>query len=516
MPGIAAVVALAVLGVGGGDWGERPARPGLIGGESAAAAPAAAGRARRVPGPAGVATAGPRLDRPGRSEWRSWTADRLGPMAAGEPEEMGELSAEPGPGGPQPGASGTGGSGNGGPRPGGSGTGGSGTGGSRPSGSGTGGSGTAGSGTGASGTEREVRLRVRQEAMPATLIAGERATLRVTVTNTGPAEAADVTVTDTLDPALTPDPAALPDGCDRAGRAVTCGGPGTTLLPGQNVTYDLPITVDPSLRDGVEVVARAEATGGPEAGPEVALLAAPVRAFADVELVLAAPPAVHAGDVIGYLLTVTNHGPARAADVTVRSRNRDPGATVTDRPAAECPGSGRTVACDLGDLAPGEVRTLALAIAPGPSVPFENCATVRTAGRDRDRADNRSCASTRVEPAPAPAELPSPPPDRPERPDHREPLAEAPYDEPPQPMDEPFAPAAAKGDSVDVDGGEADGGEVGGAEETGPGPAGEEVAAGLPMTGVSLWMLALGVPVLLAIGLMVRFLDRQGRAGRAR
>ncbi|MGW5157514.1 hypothetical protein ACWEPN_18750 [Nonomuraea wenchangensis] len=479
MPGIAAVVALAVLGVGGGDWGERPSQAGLIGGESAAAAPAA-GRARRVPGPAGVATAGPRLDRPGRNEWRSWTADRLGPMAAGEPEEMGDLSTEPGPAGPQPGASGTGGSG---------------TGGSRP-----GGTGTSGSRPGASGPEREVRLRVRQEALPATLIAGERATLRVTVTNTGPAEAADVTVTDTLDPALTPDPATLPDGCERAGRAVTCGGPGTTLLPGQNVTYDLPITVDPSLRDGVEVVARAEATGSPDAEPaEVALLAAPVRAFADVELVLAAPPAVHAGDVIGYLLTVTNHGPARAADVTVWSRNRDPGATVTDRPAAECPGSGRTVACDLGDLAPGEVRTLSLAIAPGPSVPFENCATVRTAGRDRDRADNRSCASTTVEPAPAPAELPPSPPARQERPDHREPLAEASYDEPPQPVDKPFAPAAAKGDNV---------------EETEPRPAGEEVAAGVPMTGVSLWMLALGVPVLLAIGLMVRFLDRHGRAAR--
>ncbi|MEU4509428.1 hypothetical protein AB0G05_08035 [Nonomuraea wenchangensis] len=439
MPGIAAVVALAVLGVGGGDWSDRPE---LAGGE-----------------------------------W-SWTADRLGPMAAGESEEMDDLSGEPGSGGPQSGGSGA-------------------------AGSGTSGSGPGGSGPGGSGSEREVRLRVRQEAMPATLIAGERATLRVTVTNPGPAEAADVTVTDTLDPALTPDPAALPDGCERAGRAVTCGGPGTTLLPGQNLTYDLPITVDPSLRDGVEVVARAEATGSPESGPaEVALLAAPVRAFADVELVLAAPPAVHAGDVIGYLLTVTNRGPARAADVTVWSRNRDPGATVTDRPAAECPGSGRTVACDLGDLAPGEVRTLALAIAPGASVPFESCATVRTAGRDRDRADNRSCASTRVEPAPAPAELP-PPPARPERPDLREPLAEASYDEPPRQMDEPFAPAAAKGDDVVT-------------EEEAPRPAGEEVAAGVPMAGMSLWMLALGVPVLLAIGLMVRFLDRQGRAGRAR
>ncbi|MEZ7129783.1 hypothetical protein ACBR40_30985 [Nonomuraea sp. AD125B] len=412
--------------------------------------------------------------------------DLTGEPGASGPQPAGPQPAGPQPGGPQPG----------GPQPGGSGPSGSGPSGSRPSGSRP-----SASGAGAPGTEREVRLRVRQEAMPATLLAGERATLRVTVTNTGPAEAADVTVTDTLDPALTPDLAALPDGCDRAGRAVTCGGPGTTLLPGQNLTYDLPITVDPSLRDGVEVVARAEAAAGPETA-EVALLAAPVRSFADVELVLAAPPAVHAGDVIGYLLTVTNHGPAKAADVTVRSRNRDPGATVTDRPAAECPGSGRTVACDLGDLAPGEVRTLALAIAPGPTVPFENCATVRTAGRDRDRADNRSCASTTVEPAPAPAELPAPPPARPERPDHPEPLAEASYDEPPRQMDEPFAPAAAKGGHVVME------------EE--PGPAGEEVPAGLPMTGVSLWMLVLGVPVLLAIGLMVRFLDRQGRAGRAR
>ncbi|QYC39902.1 hypothetical protein Nocox_11420 [Nonomuraea coxensis DSM 45129] len=363
-------------------------------------------------------------------------------------------------------------------------------------------------------------MRVRQEAVPGTLPVGERATLRVTVTNAGLADAQDVTVTDTLDPALTLDVAGLPDGCARAaGRAVTCGGPGTTLLPGQDVTYDLPVTVDPSLQDGAEVSARAEATASPAEADgtetaeaaDAALLTAPVRAFADVELVMAAPPVVNAGDVIGYLLTVTNHGPARAAGVTVRSRDRGAGATVTDRPAAECPGSGRTVACDLGDLAPGEVRTLTLAIAPASSVPFENCATVRTAGRDRDLADNRSCASTtQVEPSPAPAEFPPPPggQDRPPA-DRGEPPAEAPYDEPAQPANESFAPAAEDADAKDS-GGEGDGV----AEE--PRTAGEVAAYGLPVTGVSLWMLALGVPLLLAVGLLVRFLSRRERAGRAR
>ncbi|MCK2220074.1 DUF11 domain-containing protein [Actinomadura sp. ATCC 31491] len=346
-----------------------------------------------------------------------------------------------------------------------------------------------------------------QEVTPEALVAGEQAVVRVTVTNVGAAEARDVAVTDVLDPALVP-AGDLPQGCGRAARtgAVVCGGPGTALAPGQSLGYAIPVRVDPALQDGAEVIARAAATAAGVPG-DTTLLTAPARAYADVELVMAAPPAVNAGDVIGYRLTVTNHGPSRAEGVTLRSRNRGGGATVTDRPAAECPGTGVTVACALGDLAPGEVRTLALAIAPGPAAPFENCAVVRLAGQDRDPADNRSCASTRVEPAPAPAEIPPPPP-----PEQAAGPPDAIVDMPMEaPHDEPGQPAAGP---PDRDGAVRPAAAGDGARRTGDGTA--VPAAGLPVTGVSLWMLALGVPVLLAVGLLVRHFSRRERAaGRA-
>ena len=57
------------------------------------------------------------------------------------------------------------------------------------------------------------------------------------------AAAEGVTVTDDLDPNVTP--GTMPAGCSASGGTVTCGGPGTTVPADGSVTYQIPATANP-------------------------------------------------------------------------------------------------------------------------------------------------------------------------------------------------------------------------------------------------------------------------------
>ncbi|MFB4277650.1 hypothetical protein ACBJ59_20330 [Nonomuraea sp. MTCD27] len=324
-------------------------------------------------------------------------------------------------------------------------------------------------------------LRIVQSVTPDPVVIGAEAVHTLTVTNTGGQDAGDVTVTDLLDRNLTP--GHLPAGCSRTDRTVTCGGPGLTVPAGQSVTYEVPVTTDPALPEGTPLTSRVQVTGGDETR-----FVTQTRTMADVEILKSGPSAAMAGDTITYTVTVTNHGPSQARDVLVRDHTAS---RIADRPA-ECTGDGPALICPIGALAPDESRTFTFAVTPDAAGTFESCATVHTGSQEEDTSGNRSCAGTEVEPAPAPAPAEPATPRAEERKDghvRREGPAEKPARDQPR-----AAPAPAAGQDV-------------------PPPA-HHTGRSLPLTGVSVWMLGLGVAVLLAIGLLVRYFSRRDDTGR--
>lgn len=331
---------------------------------------------------------------------------------------------------------------------------------------------------GASPTPFGPSLRLTESVSPDPVIAGARSVYALTVTNTGDQDANDVVVEDVLDPNTTP--GSLPDGCSLDRRTVTCGGPGLTIPAGRSVTYELPISTDPALSDGTPLTNRARVTA-PNAARDATELTTQAVTRADVELLKSAPPSAAQDDVITYTLTVTNHGPSQATDVTVHDRTRQ---AIAERPA-ECPGGGPTLSCPIGRLAPKESRTLTFTVTPRSSGGVvENCATVRTGDRERRTADNRSCADTVIEPAAAPSGTPRRRGrDTDERRDRHEDVR----------GEHPGEPAAFGAGDV-------------------PPPAHHDTRE-LPMTGTSVWMLGLGIAVLLSIGLLVRYFSRRDEHG---
>ncbi|WP_327584227.1 DUF11 domain-containing protein [Nonomuraea sp. NBC_00507] len=335
-------------------------------------------------------------------------------------------------------------------------------------------------------------LRITTTVTPDPMTTGGVSVYAVTVTNTGGDDAEDVTIIDTLDRGTSP--GRLPDGCSLAGQAITCGGPGLTIPPGQSVTYDIPVTTDPSLPDDTDVVARVHVTASNATGDTTRLISR-TRTMADVEIATTGPSSVKAGAGITYRVKVGNNGPSPAVGVTVEDPIDGDLTMPTGRPS-ECPAGN----CRLGTLAPRESRTLVFtAAAPDVTGVIDNCAAVSTASHEQNTGNNRSCTSIAVEavhsPSPSPARtLTRAPPERraPAVADRAEPRPGG-----DGPRKEPRATVTGSRPGVDP-------------YEPSPVPSGQPAARDhepLPMTGVSLWLIGLGVPVLLAIGLLVRCLS---------
>ncbi|MFD2035060.1 gliding motility-associated C-terminal domain-containing protein, partial [Belliella marina] len=207
--------------------------------------------------------------------------------------------------------------------------------------------------------ETSADLDIVKTATSATVVAGENISYTITVSNAGPSDAQDVTVTDVL-PSGTGFVSADNGGTEAGGTVIWNLG---TLAAGESVTVNLVLSTSPSLAVGTSIsnIAVVESPTDPEGPKESDPEDVDVDAVADLDIVKTATSAtVVAGENISYNITVSNAGPSDAQDVTVT----DVLPSGTGFVSATNGGTetGGTVTWNLGTLAAGESITVSLVL----------------------------------------------------------------------------------------------------------------------------------------------------------
>ncbi|HUL85720.1 MAG TPA: DUF11 domain-containing protein [Actinomycetota bacterium] len=236
---------------------------------------------------------------------------------------------------------------------------------------------------------------------PATVLSGGRVTYHVTVTNHGPGDAIGVSVVDTLPPGVTFVSASGAGwSCSHAGNvSVTCTRP--SLAAGATAPLITVVVAAPAHAGAITNTAHVSA-----ASPDTDLsndtdsVATTVTASADLSIDKTGPATVVAGGRIVYTLSVTNHGPSRANDVSVLD-TLPPGVTFVSASGAgwSCSqGGSASVTCTRPSLAAGATAPLITVVltAPATASSITNSASVSASTSDPSPANDSSSIATVV------------------------------------------------------------------------------------------------------------------------
>ena len=230
---------------------------------------------------------------------------------------------------------------------------------------------------------------------PASVTAGTNATYTIDVTNNGPSDAANVSLSDTLPPNTTL--VSATPGCSGT-TTVTCTV--GTLTDGASATITIVLAIDSDAPDGSSIANTAivsATTSDPDNGNNSSTTTATVATSADVSIKKNGPATVTAGSNATYAIDVTNSGPSDAANVSL-SDTLPPNTTFVSATPG-CSGT-TTVTCAIGTLANGATTTITIVVAvdsdaaDGSSV--ANTATVSTTTSDANNANDSSTTTATV------------------------------------------------------------------------------------------------------------------------
>ncbi|MDX1687631.1 MAG: CARDB domain-containing protein [Candidatus Promineifilaceae bacterium] len=254
----------------------------------------------------------------------------------------------------------------------------------------------------------EADLAIEKSVSDPTPAAGEELTYEITVTNNGPAYAADAVITDTLPPGVTYVLDTLNCGASLAGCTVG------NLAPGASHTFNIVAEVDADATPGATLTNEVEvssATPDPDTGNNTAAAGVSVEAIADLRVLKFGKPdgQVRAGESLTYTVLVDNFGPSFAHDVVLTDLLQSDGsfdlvAVSSDRSASCTPTSGSfneslTISCSLS--APLEVMaatasgrwTLTVTIRANEAQSVNNVAQVTSSADDPDLENNTATVS---------------------------------------------------------------------------------------------------------------------------
>ncbi|WP_307814458.1 ricin-type beta-trefoil lectin domain protein [Glycomyces sp. YM15] len=216
----------------------------------------------------------------------------------------------------------------------------------------------------------------------ASATAGGGVAFALTVANTGPSAAQNVTVIDTLPDGLG-FASATGASCAANGATVTCGL--GTLAPAASAAVTIAVEVDSSVPNGTVLtnVAEVSTSTANGSGDTVASAELTVTAEAGLSLSQSPPAAMTAGAAAVYTFTVQNSGPSDASGVTMADR-LDDGLTYASADGASCTvDDANLLTCDFGTVPDGATADLAVTVlvdaATAAGTQFTNTATLATA-----------------------------------------------------------------------------------------------------------------------------------------
>jgi uncharacterized repeat protein (TIGR01451 family) len=261
-------------------------------------------------------------------------------------------------------------------------------------------------------TTTQADLSIAKSAAPPAPAAGQALTYTLTVTQSGPSDAANVTVTDAL-PAAVQFQSITAPGWTCTTPAV--GATGTVscsraALPAGSYTITIQTLVAPSTPSGTVIVntASVASTTPDPTPPTPATASVTTTAQADLSITIAdSPDPVAPGGSLTYQVTVTNAGPSDAASPTL-SFTLDPtvGFTSVTAPAGwSCTtpavGASGVVTCTAASLAGGgsalfTIVTSVPGVLTGGAGSIAASATVGASTSDPNPANNSASATTAI------------------------------------------------------------------------------------------------------------------------